>query len=237
MTSTAPKTLPISIIIPVLDEETSIPGLLDHLRRFRDAEILVVDGGSRDRTRELVRRGGLRLLTSAPGRGRQQNRGAAAATGDILLFLHSDTRLPADGPDHVRRLLARPGVAAGAFRLAIQAKGVSYRLIEAGANLRSRLLQLPWGDQALFMKKEIFESAGGFPDQPLLEELVLLQRLKPLGRIALAGAAVTTSARRWQRYGILRTTLLNQLILAGFLCGVAPERLAAIYYHTRNPRQ
>ncbi len=231
MTSTGPKTLHTSIIIPVLNEEEQIPSLLADLRRFPQTEILVVDGGSRDRTPELVRRAGIRLLRSPPGRGRQQNLGAAAAGGDTLLFLHCDTRLPADALYHMQRMLATPDVAAGAFRLAIDAAGAGFRLIEWGANLRARLLQLPWGDQALFMKREYFLRAGGFPDQPLLEEPLLLQRLKRLGRIGMAKAAVTTSARRWQERGLLRTTLLNQVILAGFLCGISPQRLARIYYH------
>ncbi|HFQ89265.1 MAG TPA: glycosyltransferase [Desulfobulbus sp.] len=223
----------ISIIIPVLNEEANIPGLLSHLQDSGDAEILVVDGGSRDRSRDLVRERGVRLLLSPPGRGRQQNMGAGAATGDTLLFLHSDTRLPCDWMDHVGQTLARPGVAAGAFRFALDGRGPAYRFIEQGANLRARLLQYPWGDQALFLGKEMFRKAGGFPDQPLLEELVLLRRLKHYGRIAIADATAVTSARRWQQRGMVRTTLLNQLILAGFLCGVDPERLAALYGRVR----
>ncbi len=223
----------ISIIVPILNEEETIPGLLAHLRDLHKAEVLVVDGGSRDRSRDLVRDRGVRMLLSPPGRGRQQNMGAGAATGDILLFLHSDTRLPPDWMAHVDETLARPGVAAGAFRFALDARGPAYRLIEQGANLRARLLQSPWGDQALFLEKEMFRRAGGFPDQPLLEELVLLRRLRRHGSIAIASAAAVTSARRWQQRGLIRTTLLNQVILAGFLCGVSPRRLAAVYGRER----
>ncbi len=224
----------ISIIIPVLDEEATIPGLLAHLRQDRNVEILVVDGGSRDRSRELVRAHGVRLLRSPPGRGRQQNLGAAAASGDVLLFLHSDTRLPPGWQGHVGRTLAGPDVAAGAFRFALDGRGPAFRLIEQGANLRARLLQCPWGDQALFLEREMFRRVGGFPDQPLLEELVLLRRLKRHGRITIAGAAAVTSARRWQQRGIIRTTIINQVILAGFLCGVAPGRLATLYHRSRD---
>ncbi|HHD56107.1 MAG TPA: hypothetical protein ENK89_00310 [Desulfobulbaceae bacterium] len=118
---------------------------------------------------------------------------------------------------------------AGAFQLGIDHPDRRYRLIERGVNLRSRLLSLPYGDQALFMKKSVFQQAGKFPDQPILEEIPLLRHLRRLGRIGLAPAAVSTSARRWQRLGIVRTTLINQLMLAGMMAGISPRRLAGLY--------
>jgi len=220
----------ISIITPVLNEEQQIVDFLDNLQAAPCREHILIDGGSTDRTRNLINRYPVHLISSPPGRGTQQNAGASAATGEILLFLHCDTRLPENYQHFVLDILAQPGIAAGAFQLGIDHPDRRYRLIERGVNLRSCLLSLPYGDQALFMKKSVFQRAGGFPDQPILEEISLLRRLWRLGRIGLAPAAVSTSARRWQRRGIVRTTLINQLMLAGMMAGISPRRLAGFYY-------
>ena len=220
----------ISIIIPVRNEEDAIGPCLDSLADYSDLEILVVDGGSSDQTIQEIRKRGCRPVSSAPGRGKQQHAGAKAASGDFFLFLHCDTRLPHNFTTHVRKILEQEGVAAGAFQLAINAQGLGYRIIEYSANLRSRLLKLPYGDQALFMKKETYFAANGFPDQPILEELDLLSRLKNLGRIVIAPAYATTSARRWQQHGIMKTTIVNQLMLTGWVMGISSERLASWYY-------
>ncbi len=177
----------------------------------------------------MVGRYPVKLLSSSPGRGTQQNVGAAAASGGTLLFLHCDTRLPDVFCSAVQETLDTPGTVAGAFCLAIDHPGRPYRLIEAGANLRSRLLQLPYGDQALVMKKHVFEQVGGFPNQPIMEEFPLLARLRRLGKIRIVHAPATTSARRWQRLGIFKTTILNQLMLTGMALGVSPYRLARLY--------
>jgi len=222
--------LSISIIIPVLNEEHAIGSCLDRLPDCPDLEILVVDGGSVDQTLQEITKRGCRPVPSAPGRGKQQNSGAEVASGDILLFLHCDTMLPHNFAAHVREILQQEGVAAGAFQLAINARNRGYRIIEYGANLRARILGLPYGDQALFMKKNTYFAAGGFPDQPIMEEIVLLSRLKKHGRIAIAPACAATSARRWQQHGILKTTVINQLMLAGWAIGISSERLAHWYY-------
>ncbi|MGR0482676.1 MAG: TIGR04283 family arsenosugar biosynthesis glycosyltransferase [Candidatus Electronema sp. V4] len=227
MTLTGPTTLSISIIIPVFNEEAAVGPCLDRLPRSPEVELLVVDGGSADATAAVVRARGLEPLISGPGRGSQQRAGAAAASGDIFLFLHCDTCLPPDFLAHIHSILSRDGVAAGAFRLRIDAPGMAYRLIEAGANLRSSLLGLPYGDQALFMRRAAYLAAGGFPDQPIMEDVALVRRL---GAVALAPAAVTVSARRWQRLGPLRVTLINQLMLLGSAAGLSPQRLAGWYY-------
>ena len=219
----------ISIITPVLNEEQQIVSFLDNLRQVSWCEHVLIDGGSTDQTRSLINRYPVRLISSPPGRGTQQNAGASAATGDILLFLHCDTRLPENYQHVVFRILAQPGTVAGAFQLGIDHPGRWYRLIERGVNLRSRLLSLPYGDQALFMKKSVFHQAGGFPDQPVLEEIPLLCRLRRLGKICQAPAAVVTSARRWQQLGIVRTTLINQLMLVGYMAGISSQRLARLY--------
>lgn len=220
----------ISIIIPVRNEEVAIGPCLDSLADYSDLEILVVDGGSSDQTIQEIQRRGYKPVSSAPGRGKQQHTGAKAASGDFFLFLHCDTSLPRNFTTHVRKILEQEGVAAGAFQLAINAQGLGYRIIEYSANLRSRLLQLPYGDQALFIKKETYFAANGFPDQPILEELDFLSRLKNLGRIVIAPDYATTSARRWQQHGIMKTTIVNQLMLAGWVMGISPERLARWYY-------
>ncbi len=223
----------ISIITPVLNEEQQIVSFLEAMAGLSVHEHILVDGGSTDRTRQLIERYPVRLLGAAPGRGGQQNAGAATATGDSLLFLHCDSRLPGEFQHYVNKVLQRPLVAAGAFKLRIDHPGPGYRVIEKGVNLRSRLLSLPYGDQAIFMKKAVFQEIGGFPDQPILEEIPLLRRLRRHGKIALAPVSVTTSARRWQQLGILRTTLINQLMLAGMLVGVSTRQLAKFYY--RDP--
>lgn len=229
MTLTTPATLHISIIIPTLNEEQNLGRLLDTLQAYQGLEIIVADGGSIDHTLDIARNHGVRVVSSPAGRGCQQNEGAEKSSTDILLFLHCDSRLPDSFPELVHAVLNQPGTAAGSFRLHIDAAGYAYRLIEWGANVRSRLLGLPYGDQALFVRKNTFAEAGGFPDQPLLEDLKLVCRLRRLGKIGIAPAPVTTSARRWQRLGVFRTTLVNQVILAGYLLGIKPEKLARLY--------
>lgn len=239
------KTLSISIIIPVLNEQQAVGGCLDRLlvrnecnRHGGGLEIVVVDGGSTDQTlREVVARE-LTPVLSAPGRGTQQYIGAEASTGDILLFLHCDTVLPPDFADHVQKIMRRKDVALGAFRLAIHAQGsrqsLGFRIIATGANLRSMLLGMPYGDQALFMRRETYFAAGGFPEQPIMEDVALVAQLKKLGGIAIAPACVTTSARRWRRHGLVKTTLINQLMLLGRVGGMSPQQLARWYYKKRK---
>lgn len=229
MTSTGPATSPVSIVIPTLDEEEGLGPLLAELQRQPVLEIIVADGGSVDQTVTCAACMGARVVTSRAGRGFQLQQGAEQARGEVLLFLHADTRLPADFVAQVHRTLALPGTAAGAFRLRIDAAGPGYRCIEWGANLRSRLLGLPYGDQAIFVRRALLQQAGGVPRQPILEDVALVRRLKGFGRIRIAPAEVVTSARRWQRRGLVRTTLGNQLLLLGAACGVPPRILSRLY--------
>ncbi len=218
----------ISIIIPALNEAEGIADAVASARGPGTAEVIVVDGGSTDATEERARAAGARVIVSAPGRGRQMNTGARRARGEILLFLHGDSRLPAGFSSQVEAVLSRPRTVAGAFRLAIDLPGLGAAWVAAGANLRSRL-GLPYGDQALFMPRRVFFEAGGYDEVPILEDVFLVRKLRRLGRLRLAPGAVLTSGRRWQRLGVVRTTLVNQKVMIAWLLGVPLEELRAWY--------
>lgn len=192
------------------------------------AEVIVVDGGSGDDTAEVAKEMGVAVLPCEANRGRQQNLGARHAKGSILLFLHADTVLPDDFARQVRDTLAMPGVSAGAFRFGLDAEGWLLRLVERIVALRCRLFCLPYGDQALFVSAETFQSVGGFSDIPVMEDFDLIRRLRALGRIRLARGIAFTSARRWLRDGVVRVTLRHQLCILGYYARVAPERLVRL---------
>ncbi len=217
----------ISVIIPALNEEENLAAALDSARSGA-AELIVVDGGSGDATREIARRGGARVIGSPRGRAVQMNAGALAASGDILVFLHADTRLPRGYPEEVRQTLANERVAAGAFSLGIDGRGAGLRWIERAANWRSRRLALPYGDQALFTRASVFRRSGGFASLPIMEDFDWVRRLRRWGRIVTRSSQVQSSSRRWTTSGLLRTTLRHQLIVCGFGLGVPPEKLAAL---------
>lgn len=222
----------VSVIIPALNEEAGIARAVASAAQARDVEVIVVDGGSRDETAKVARRLGAVTLTVPAGRARQMNAGAEASRGETLVFLHADTILPPNYASLVRRLLASREVVAGAFRLGIEGRRRSLRWIETGANWRSRWLQLPYGDQALFVRSRLFFELGGYADLPIMEDYDLVRRLTRRGRVILAPEAVVTSARRWKRLGILRTTLLNQVMVTGHLLGVSPRKMARMYQRT-----
>ena len=192
-------------------------------------EVIVVDGGSQDGTPDRAEAWGAKVIRTTPGRAHQMNLGASQSQGQILLFLHGDTRLPPDFIQQIQVTLAQPGVVAGAFRLRIRGRGWGLRWVEWGTNLRSRHCQLPYGDQGLFLWRSTFEALGQFAPVPIMEDFELVQRLKEQGRIAIAPAAVETSGRRWKKLGILRTTLVNQLMILGYGLGVDLQRLAQLY--------
>jgi rSAM/selenodomain-associated transferase 2 len=157
------------------------------------------------------------------------NAGAAAATGEILLFLHADTRLPPQFDEMVVSALLVPGTIAGAFALHIDAPIKSLRLVEVGVNWRSRIMQMPYGDQAIFINKEVFHQIGGFPELPFMEDFEVMRRLRPMGRIAIIPQPVITSARRWQKKGVYKTTLMNQIAIVAYLLGVPPKQILHWY--------
>jgi hypothetical protein len=219
----------ISIIIPALNEAATIARTISHLAGGGQLEVIVVDGGSTDETAELAASGGAKVIHSKPGKAVQMNAGAAAAAGDILVFLHADTLLPGGFSDQIISALNQKGVAAGAFRLRIGSNAAGLRIIEHVANWRSRLLRLPYGDQALFMKKSLFEEIGGFPDLPIMEDFLLVRRLERKGKTVILPAAVVTSPRRWLHLGILKAWLINQLIVIAYYLGASPKQLARFY--------
>ncbi len=223
----------ISVVIPVLNEEASIEAVLTALQKF-DVEVIVVDGGSGDRTLERAKAIGVNVLQSAAGRAMQMNAGAAVAQGEILLFLHADTQLPDRFVELVQQTLNQPNVIAGAFDLKIAGQQPGLRWIEQGVKWRSRWLQMPYGDQALFLRAKTFQQLGGFAELPIMEDFELVQRLKKLGMIAIAPAEVITSGRRWQRLGVLRTTVINQLVILAYWFKISPRYLTKLYHGVKK---
>ncbi|MFO8007280.1 MAG: TIGR04283 family arsenosugar biosynthesis glycosyltransferase [Candidatus Brocadiia bacterium] len=219
----------ISVIVPALNEERYIADCLRSAAPGRNVGAVVVDGGSEDATADVAQQAGARVLAGPRCRAMQCNLGAEAADGDILLFLHADSLLPPGYDAHVRRALSRPGVSCGAFRLGINGDGAALRFLEWTTALRSTYRGLPYGDQALFLRREVFEQVGGFPDMPIMEDYEFVRRLGCLGRVVTLRPPVLASARRWQRVGVCRTTILNSAIVAAYRLGVSPHRLAAWY--------
>lgn len=223
---TTPK---ISVILPVLNEATTLEKTFKPLQTAVNVEVIVVDGGSSDRTREIAENLGSIVLYSTPGRACQMNTGAAIATGEILLFLHGDTQLPVGFEKMVRQCLRTPGTVAGAFELKIDGEDSPLRAIETWVHWRSHLGQLPYGDQAIFLRTQQFRALGGFPKLPIMEDFELVRQLQRQGNIRIVPHAALTSGRRWQKLGVWKTTLINQIIILGYFLGVPPTQLAQWY--------
>jgi rSAM/selenodomain-associated transferase 2 len=226
----------LSVVIPALNEAANLTRLLPALARdCLGAEIIVVDGGSRDETAAVVaRQPGARLVMSERGRARQMNAGARQAIGDVLLFLHADTWLPADAGAALDRALAEPGVVAGRFDVRFDNPRPVLRMVAWFMNTRSRASGICTGDQAIFVRRADFEAVGGYPDIPLMEDIELSRRLKRRGRLAALRLRVTTSARKWEREGPLRTIGLMWALRVLHFCGVAPARLHRWYYGAKG---
>jgi hypothetical protein len=218
----------VSMIVPALNEENGIGNTLSVLGSHPEVEVIVVDGGSSDGTVSIAETYGATVMCSASGRALQMNAGAEAARGEILVFLHADTVLPQGYVAEIQRVLSDPAIVAGAFRLGIDGSGITYRLIARGANLRSRIFQLPYGDQCVFLRSDTFEEIGGYPDLPILEDYEFVRRLRCLGRIALADSTAFTSSRRWRRTGPWRQCAKHQLVLLGYHLGFEVNRLGAL---------
>jgi rSAM/selenodomain-associated transferase 2 len=222
----------LSVIIPVLNEAANLPKTLATIQtatKLDIMEIIVVDGGSQDDSVAVATSLGAKVIASQPGRAHQMNRGAEIATGEVLLFLHGDTRLSPGFDSLIQQTLAQPRVVAGAFELKIEGAGIGLRLVEWGVQWRSRLFQLPYGDQALFLPASVFRKIGGFPELPIMEDFEFVQRLKQLGKVAIAPLPVFTCDRRWQKLGVVRTTLLNQWVILAYFAGISPEQIRRWY--------
>ena len=189
----------------------------------------MVDGQSSDNTVKLAGSWGADVILSPPGRARQMNTGAAAARGEIFLFLHADTHLPKHFDDYVRQILVQPGIVAGAFTLHLNETSSGMQIIAWGINCRSRYLQMPYGDQAIFLKADTFYDIGRFPDIPVMEDFELIRRLRRRGRIVLAPVSITTSTRRWKNLGPWQTTIINQALIMAYCLGIPPSRIARWY--------
>ena len=219
----------VSVIIPTLNEAACLAATLQRLAADSPAEIIVCDGGSSDATVAIAERSA-RLVRSPRGRAVQQNRGAAAAAGDVLLFLHADCWLQPGWLPLVHRAARRLDFVAGCFRMRIDGDRRLYRLIERGGDLRAHRLGLPYGDQGIFLRRDLFERVGGFPPVSFMEDLMLMRRLRRLGRVHLLPHLVHVSPRRWERTGLMRQTLRNWTITAlAVWGGVHPDRLARNY--------
>ncbi|MFC1530123.1 TIGR04283 family arsenosugar biosynthesis glycosyltransferase [Gemmatimonadota bacterium] len=220
----------ISVIIPTFNEEGNILSTLERVGDIPGGEVIIVDGGSSDGTVETAEGWGARVVLSHPGRGRQMDLGAEEATGDILLFLHADTLLPEDWHTVIREAMSDPLTVGGAFSWKVDAPGPFLRWIERTVEWRIRLFNLPYGDQAIFVKASVFRELDGYISIPLMEDVDLVRRLRKYGNLARLNASVTTSARRYERYGPFRTTMRNKVILFGYYLGIRPEQLARWYY-------
>lgn len=219
----------VSVVIPTFNEAAIIALAVAHAQALGPYEVIVADGGSQDATAELAQAAGAKVIAAPRGRASQQNAGAQKAEGDVLLFLHADTRLASDGLAQIAAALENPRIDCGAFRQRVEADGYLYRLLERGNAWRAAHRGLPYGDQGIFVRRELFEAAGGFPELTLMEDVFLMRRLRRRTRPVVLPGPLYVSARRWQRRGIVCQTLLNWSLLAAARLGVHPDRLARFY--------
>ena len=219
----------LSIIIPALNEEQNIRLSIERARALNPHEVLVVDGGSTDQTCCIAAELKCRLIHSQPGRAIQQNLGADLSTGDTLLFLHADCWLPPQAAHQIESALKSPETPGGAFCQSIGRTGMVFRCLEAGNALRVCCTRIAFGDQGIFLRRDIFEQLGKFPRIPLMEDVLLMRRLRDQGRLALLPGPLHVDARRWERHGPIRQTLRNWLLLTAERLGISPDHLADFY--------
>lgn len=224
-----------SIIMPVLNEEAVLETHLSQLIRqcaHRDYELLIVDGGSHDATVSIAQHHG-HVIMSLRGRATQMNAGAAVANGDVLIFLHADTQLPDNAFEAIERTLQAPNVVAGAFRICFNCDRLPYRFVAFTANLRSSVRKSFTGDQAYFIRTSSFRAIGGYPEQPLMEDLEIITRLRTIGKVVLLPQYVTTSARRHEKIGLLRSVLFMWYLRTLYTFGVSAAQLQRMYIDIR----
>lgn len=218
--------MPVTVVIPSLNEAAHIAATIDAARAAGAADVIVADGGSSDDTVTIARERGARVLTGESLRAAQLNSGLEAASHDVVMFVHADTLLPAGATAAAERALDA-GAIFGGFRVEFLEPGLG--AVAFMINARTRLTRKPWGDQAQFARRETLLWMGGYPPFPLMEDYELARRMKRLGRVALLPLTVRTSGRRFLTKGVLRTSLLNWLIIVSYHLGISPERLARWY--------
>jgi len=223
----------VSLVIPVLNEAENISQILQHVREVDadgPAEIIVVDGDPEGSTINAIRDEGVRTVAAVKGRARQMNSGAGLATGDILLFLHADTHLPPNAFGLIRAAMNDTGFVGGAFDLGFATPRRIFKITESYVFLRTRLTKIPFGDQAIFIRRDFFDEIGGYRDLPLMEDVDLMQRIRKRGgRICIIPEKVRTSPRRYEQEGIMFTTIRNAMLQLLYALGVPPERLVRWY--------
>ena len=223
----------ISVIVPVFNETDVINSLIDHVKsldRETRMEIIVVDGNPAGNTLNAVERDNIVKVMSPPGRGTQLNAGAECASGEIVLFLHADTELPGGALQLISRSMETGKHVAGAFRLGIKSQAPIFRIIEFGSMIRSRLTRVPFGDQAIFMRRSYFREIGGYRDIPIMEDVDLMVRIRTRrDKIVILPEKVGTSSRRWEQEGVLRCVVRNWFLRTLYLCRIPPQKLARLY--------
>jgi rSAM/selenodomain-associated transferase 2 len=229
----------ISVIIPALNEAGQIEGAVQSALKNSgglEVEVIVADGTSADETARIAQKTGALVVSTEASRGLQMNHGATRASGDILIFLHADTRLPANWARAVVEALKKPGISGGAFSLSIDDAGWRLRVVERLSLFRARYLGLIYGDQAIFTTRETFNEIGGFKNLPLFEELDYVMKLRRKGRVIVLTDSVVTSARRWVNSGIVSNTLRNWFLLCLYKLGFNPRSLYRWYYSGKEKR-
>ena len=225
----------LAIVIPVFNEEKTLADALKSIQNLEleaADELVFVDGGSTDKTKQLILDAGFQCLASAQGRAKQMNKGAASTNSDIILFLHIDTAISSSNISNIKKTYNQ-GYVSGRFNIRLSESNISYRIISFFINLRSSLSKISTGDQAMFVARDVFEDIGGFPELPLMEDIALSKKLKSIGRVACLKDTLITSSRRWQKHGIAKTVVLMWKLRFLYWLGVSPERLAKMYRDAR----
>jgi rSAM/selenodomain-associated transferase 2 len=230
------KKVKFSIIVPALHESNMINSLVEHLEGMelsRDAEIIVVDGNPNGDTIQAIGSDKVKKMVAPKGRARQMNAGASVAEGETLVFLHADTGLPRNALTKIHLAMAQGEYVGGAFELNFNSEKMRFRMLALLASLRCRLTRIPYGDQAIFIKRDYFNALGGYKDIPIMEDVELMRRIKRKGdKICMIPKQVKTSPRRWEQEGFVYVNVRNTFLFFSYVLGVSPEKLASFYKDT-----